>query len=110
MTTKHTPGPWKAEWGTRSYGYADWQVLDSKETELLINIPNGPEAEANAHLIAASPELLEALQMAFPYIHDLQKDNFDEPGAGIFLDRDLETAFSKIQLAIAKATGEKEAV
>jgi hypothetical protein len=65
MMSKHTPGPWEFD-GT-SYIWADmssgkmiaqirgWGWLQKKGEEAAI-----AEQEANAHLIAAAPELLEA--------------------------------------------------
>jgi len=51
---KHTPGPWKAV-GTRVY----FPNLQGG-----FDIRNCPNPEANARLIAAAPELLEALKRA----------------------------------------------
>lgn len=80
--SKHTPGPWNAgrcpandsrwriygsEWnGSEVYRYrtavastANWLSTDPAE-----------EVEANAHLIAAAPELLEAAKRALPVMID----------------------------------------
>lgn len=60
----HTPGPWVAEWFTDTMHESWWWVNFN---------PNGPEEDrsrvgdhilvdkANAHLIAAAPDLLAAL-------------------------------------------------
>jgi hypothetical protein len=63
--SKHTPGPWK--WNKNYHG------LDGPRGEAILDyaayegmwVPDyaGDWAEANARLIAAAPELLEALQM-----------------------------------------------
>ena len=65
-TTKHTPGPWRVstanplqvntDKGGDSVGVAESQKYNAPNT---FCDPN--EAEANAKLIAAAPELLEAL-------------------------------------------------
>lgn len=61
MTARHSPGPWKFEpWGSR--------VLDSREgsSQLLVATVEinsyRDEGRHNARLIAAAPEMLEALQ------------------------------------------------
>lgn len=67
---KHTPGPWfvgalpPAAWryicdstGSTVAAVAEW---DSEDGELIQEF--GAEAKANAYLIAAAPELLEALE------------------------------------------------
>lgn len=71
METKHTPGPWKV--GEKFYGVTNqtWicftdDVFDYK----LATVYNGTkitndQVEANAKLIAAAPDLLEACIMAF---------------------------------------------
>ena len=71
MTVKHTPGPWTIEYrgdnGSRissqlgiihgPRGSSDW-VCDVG----LLHEGDGSGSDANAHLIAAAPELLEALR------------------------------------------------
>jgi hypothetical protein len=63
---KHTPGPWEV-----SRNNAGAIPLHFQPPEVFgrggnccvaSNLGNGPESEANARLIAAAPELLEALQ------------------------------------------------
>jgi len=63
--SKHAPGPWRAECVKTSCGHA-WQIgpfncciyVDHRAPDE----PDGVEAEANAKLIAAAPDLLEALK------------------------------------------------
>ncbi len=55
MNTKHTPGPWKYIAWHGQHGVHDAMDNDVCETF-------GEDAEANARLIAAAPELLEALE------------------------------------------------
>ncbi len=56
--SKHTPAPWKLE-GTTTICNAD-QTVGIAHISTYSTEPS--EAEANARLIAAAPELLEALQ------------------------------------------------
>jgi len=67
--TKCTPGPWlfkEGLWNTpeeENRGHSIGSVIGSGETEWFIaRIDNAPEDRANARLIAAAPELLEALK------------------------------------------------
>lgn len=55
-TARHAPGPWMVGTG-RDRG----QILDA-EGERVASVTNDPTALHNAMLIAAAPELLDALQ------------------------------------------------
>ena len=84
---KHTPGPWRYE-STSGSNYARiFFSADEKDGDNL----RGYCGEANARLIAAAPELLEALQ--FLMVASGEK---------------LTTAFEQAQEAIAKATKGQE--
>lgn len=59
MSATHTPGPWYAieyagMWGIQS-------VDEYSQDNNLLDMENDDRAEANAKLIAAAPDLLEAL-------------------------------------------------
>lgn len=82
MTAKHTPGPWHVANGV--------QIRGAREQIAKVWMMRGGEGNANARLIAAAPELLEALQ-------------FVMTASG----EQLSTAFEQAQAAIAKATGEQ---
>ena len=59
MSAKHTPGPWTAH---HDHG---WLVVESSNGDMLIKIEKGSAAKkhmADAILIAAAPDLLEALK------------------------------------------------
>lgn len=69
MSAKHTPGPWRVA----ENGFFAMAV----ETSSGINITHeagygtrisGPEKEANARLISAAPELLQALKESVPHL------------------------------------------
>ena len=109
----HTPGPWEAiddrqvvtlaevETG-RTYGYGcenDF-VCDLNDSEYH-QYRSDKEQAANARLIAAAPELLEALNDLLVWA-DWHSDrrrsvSMDEPNTG---------ALEKARAALAKATGE----
>jgi hypothetical protein len=80
--SKHTPGPWTAEHGSDDYFYV--------ATEDGVSFPRD-EQKANAHLIAAAPEMLEALKLV------RESGLADEYGASAVEDA--------INAAIKKATG-----
>jgi len=76
--SKHTPGPWKkcggatphfcsvhSKSGYIVFGMADHQY--DKEQGKKIKAPDMWEQQANARLIAAAPELLEALKEAIEF-------------------------------------------
>ena len=58
---KHTPGPWDVEHDTEIIA-AEGKWIAEADTRS-INFVNG-EATANAHLIAAAPDLLRACEVA----------------------------------------------
>ncbi len=92
MKTKHTREKWKVE----SCNVRTTIVSDETPVCNLFNL--GEETEANAKLIEAAPELLEALEMAVNILeckHGFHK-KFDNP-------RSIE----EMKSAIAKATNQK---
>lgn len=61
----HTPGPWTAyEFGGR--WFVSFQNDDSGPAVSIMSWPH--QQKANAHLIAAAPEILAALKMAEPFL------------------------------------------
>ena len=87
MSAKHTPGPWTAH---HDHG---WLVVESSNGDMLIKIEKGSAAKkhmADALLIAAAPDLLEALKRF------LDAWEFDSDGNG---------AAEQARAAIAKAIG-----
>jgi hypothetical protein len=62
--SKHTPGPWKATF--EDYRWViDCQGEFGPKKALAVTAGFYPKHEANARLIAAAPELLEALKMGY---------------------------------------------
>lgn len=91
---KHTPGPWIAEMvengeGTLVYGRI--KEKGSRHSLAFAGVYEGHNAEANARLIAAAPELLEACQLLMEVVID--KYDIEE----------LETAWYAAREVIAKA-------
>lgn len=85
-TTNHTPGPWKYNdtWGLVEYGKTQICALHSGN-------------KANAHLIAASPDLLEALRFLLADYIAIQGDQLTGSSVPIEMAR----------AAISKAEGLK---
>lgn len=83
MSAQHTPGPWMVRsYDSSSVGTKDYMTA-------IIYGENREEETANANLIAAAPDLLEALET-------LENDDNSIPSF----------AWDMVQSAIAKAKGE----
>lgn len=72
---KGTPGPWHYDDDTRTVG-AEWvyeggrSYLDGDLVSKVLPLMSVEKMEANGELIAAAPELLEALKEALPWINN----------------------------------------
>lgn len=113
--SKHTPGPWELDYDTRP-----------AEVCTIYNTPNQPSEDglgqrfvyvrgpigyweadedenlANAKLIAAAPDLLEALQIWMRFFDEMPKGQFGKIVCDIGLMND---GFIKTRQAIKKAEG-----
>lgn len=69
---KHTPGPWSADKATYHNGYVEHFVRRDGDAIAIVGDVTDPEtrlpSKVNARLIAAAPDLLEALKDALEYI------------------------------------------
>ena len=97
-THKHTPGPWKLnslDSGTND----DGTIIGPNNTVITADIfgRNAEEAEANAHLIEAAPDMLNALKEAVELLESYLTD----------ADREASPKgrWPVIRAAIAKAEG-----
>ena len=90
--SEHTPGPWEY------LGHTWVQTADDKKTPIA-NFNFLAATKANARLIAAAPDLLEALVMVRDADEDCKRDG---------LPTIPPAARAKIDAAIAKATGAPE--
>ena len=92
--SEHTPGPWHAP---LSDGHAR-SIVWAKEPHggpvatICVTDPDDTQT-ANAHLIAAAPDLLEALRAVIEYMP---------------LKPHVNSAYNRAQVAIAKAEGDAE--
>ena len=88
--SKHTPGPWSAR-DRDEQVFVPLRSVDCERIGFCVGFVNGhreKEAAANARLIAAAPEMFDALLVAEESVGDLKT---------------LEI----VRAAIAKATGEQ---
>jgi hypothetical protein len=87
---QHTPGPWKAcERGDYSDFDKQSQIIIGDEMRICAVHSYDIEGEANARLIAAAPDMLEALISVYQ----------------IYIDRDICCDNEFIKSVIEKATG-----
>lgn len=108
--SKHTPGPWRV--GSNSVGGPTITTADKRSTIADIRTcggvhcggPQHPETTANARLIAAAPDLLEALrEMVAGDTEAIE----DAERIGIPFPDEMLATYNKACAAIAKATGER---
>jgi hypothetical protein len=95
--SKHTPGPWEADFETYPIMVCSqsetWPLVDelgNEEERAGVFVANTGDNKANARLIAAAPDLLEML---------VEAANFIQPYS---VGQEL---LERIDAAIAKATG-----
>ncbi len=100
----HTPGPWKAE---LSQDGIYWEIQGRPESGLNVAIipmavvgETDVEREANARLIAAAPDLLEACKQLLTFCDDL--DDAGPRGEGWQSDKLLK-ALANANAAISQA-------
>ena len=128
MTAKHTPGPWTISWYNCTMDKEDVEHAKSKGNmnakvgDVLWRAPRsiGPcgsehshwggdlltVEEADARLIAAAPDLLEALESAWLWMEN-QADGQSKGGHATFDLLMLREQRDIARAAIAKATGEQ---
>ena len=99
--SKHTPGPWKVQWTKKESGKVDLILVGKGEDYTTAFVPCfGDNAELNASLIAAAPDLFEALKFLFDKVESGQ---CEITVSGIAL-----LWYQKARDAIAKAEGRND--
>lgn len=114
MKTQHTPGPWFVSTPTYRTLYVEARVRNGMLQEVAVCGPTAYPAQqaANARLIAAAPELLEALEelCACPQGVDeatVPKAGVEANPTQVVMNMSVGLVrLRKAQAAIAKATGE----
>lgn len=103
MADRFTPGPWSVLPGDTLSGHRQVGAgvaglpLHTVATAHAYDMPD-PEATANAHLIAAAPDLLESLRAVMSWV-----ENWDCPFKE---DDEWPLTRDQVAAAIAKATGQ----
>jgi len=96
--TKHTPGPWVVSRGAQNHPYS---IEGPAQTIALVVMQKTTEkTTGNAHVLAAAPELLEALKKVYT---QLGEDLIDNKMLTVASTRKLQLFLGK---AISKAEGE----
>ena len=110
--TKHTPGPWEADYGcTVGHIKSVWPGHEHGMTPTVArydmcapSILGADEPQFNAHLIAAAPELLAALERL---LQANEADYEHLPDATVRVSFETNSmAIKQARAAIAKAKGE----
>lgn len=101
--TKHTPGPWET-CDPEDYGDYDGncRVILGDDLRVAVVLGVDGENEANAHLIAAAPDLLEALHECAEYFDRFADAEFTQDGPNP--NREM-TLLQSVTRAIDKAEG-----
>lgn len=98
MTTEHTPGPWAADGRGGTISAARPACSDVVTDRVVVceawSGDSIAEAAANRRLVAAAPELLDALWAMATSFHDVE-----------WMDPHKQIAARMARAAIAKATG-----
>lgn len=118
MSAQHTPGPWFVDAehaGLFEQDQARFWINASGTHVAYVDGPRNDERTANAHLIAAAPELLETAQRLLAWIEvllhalDAEMDGFrlelSDSKTGASETIRLKEHFDNARAAIAKATG-----
>jgi len=90
----HTPGPWDI----RSLDMTDYAVVGPERKVCNVAFYSKPENKANARLISAAPDLLQAAKQAEEALHHMMSANGMEPHE--------HECYTDLKAALAKAEGE----
>jgi len=104
---KHTPGPWTA----RRMHTGGFDILDERGRDVVTVYGGGVETEsreANARLIAAAPDLLEACQEFLPILErQLASVNPGGIADGSVAVQTATARIERLRASITRATGDR---
>jgi hypothetical protein len=95
MTTQHTPGPWRYFISANKTTGQRWSNVTGDGLQIAGAVPS----ESDARLIAAAPELLDALKLLFEDWVTLVGDDCED-------NEDVRRIWQACQDALTKVTGE----
>lgn len=101
---KHTPGPWNLSSKGDGRTYVEGGERADDIAALLMD-HDQRENGANARLIAAAPDLLDALRILEEFVTELTKAGEDRQNRLVELEGDKGNRLFAARAAIAKATG-----
>jgi hypothetical protein len=90
--SQFTPGPWKPHDNPNSNYGLEVVANNAIKAKRVVCRIGGPAREANAHLIAAAPEMYAALKAAHPYVECCTEPNTPAEKALALLDAALRKA------------------
>jgi len=91
--SKHTPGPWKIKRFAHHPDFSHGAITIMPDIACLQVPEMDTASEANASLIAASPELLAALERSLERLNSANAARTDKQGR--FMVSDIEAAIAK---------------
>jgi hypothetical protein len=106
-STAFTPGPWHADADTRPGWEWNWHIMEGPDSPNRVcfmanTSPDMEKAEANARLIAAAPDMFEALESLNAHWNG-EGDYDNSPD-------DEERLQQKVTAALAKARGDTQSI
>lgn len=112
----HTPGPWRKQWTieNKRTRIGRWFFVSEAEGMPVVNLRGRynfskvpDQIEANARLIAAAPELLEALEVIYAAAESWHQDTGHEDDDPIIQCDAICACLPQMKAAIQKALGEQ---
>jgi hypothetical protein len=103
MESKHTPSPWiiKPE---KHFGFPTFEISNENELNWIAQVSNDyMPGEANAHLIAAAPDMYEALLKLKAWNEKYPPGQIYDYGRGVSIEKELTEIVNEGIAVIAKA-------
>lgn len=75
--SKHTPGPWRIATDMHGMGFTPVRGVEAADGKPVANCGEWKDAQANAQLIAAAPELLDQLAQCLAVMRDYRTGLID---------------------------------